>query len=95
MHPRAATRALPRPFELHWGRGQITEEAVTSTRYHAPAIQLLEYEDGSRSIRFCYHDLRGRFQRSPLMVSEETLPALRQSLRACPRLRMLLKRLMQ
>ncbi len=95
MRPRATGRAVPRSFELHWGRGQITEEATVSTRYHAPAIQLLEFEDGSRSIRFCYYDLRGRFQRSPLMVSEEMLPSLRQSLRACPRLRRFLKRLTQ
>ncbi len=45
MCPRATGRAVPRSFELRWGRGQITEEATVSTRYHAPAIQLLEFED--------------------------------------------------
>jgi len=93
MHPRAEARAVPRPFELHWGKGQITEEATAATRYHAPAIQLLEFNDGSHSIRFCYYDLRGRFQRNPLMLSEATLPLLRQSLRTCPRLRRLLRHL--
>ncbi len=90
---KTSSRAIPRSFELHWGKGQIVEEAVTKTRYHEPAIQLLEFDDGSQSVRFCYYDLRGRFQRSPLMVSEELLPSLRKSLRACPRLHRLLKKL--
>ncbi len=86
-------RTVPRPFELHWGRGQIVEEATTATPYHEPALQLLEFDDRSVSIRFCYYDRRGRFQRSPLMVSEEVIPTLRKALRTCPRLRKLLKKL--
>ncbi len=58
MRPGPTGRAVPRSFALHWGRGLITEEATASTRYHARAIQLLEFEDGARSIRSCYHDLR-------------------------------------
>jgi hypothetical protein len=86
-------RPLPRSFDLPWGQGEITEEATITTRYHAPAIQLLEFSDGSQSIRFCYYDLQGRFQRSPLLMSETALPSLRQALRACPRLRRLLRKL--
>ncbi len=26
--PKATARAVPRPFELHWGNGQIVEEAT-------------------------------------------------------------------
>jgi len=44
-------------------------------------------------LRFCYYDRKGRFQRSPLIVSEDLIPALRASLRASPRLSRLLKRL--
>jgi hypothetical protein len=92
--PRAArARRVPRPFELHWGRGQIVEEATCRTPYHAPAIQLLEFEDGSLSVRFCYFDHAGRFQRSPLMIGESDLAALRASLVTTPRLRKLLRRL--
>ena len=65
------TRQLPRPFEMHWGKGHIVEEASCVGQYHEPAVQLLEYEDGAESIRFCHYDLRGRFQRSPLMINED------------------------
>ena len=91
--PAIRSRQVPRPFTLHWGKGQIVEEATATTPYHEPAIQLLEFEDGSQSIRFCYYDLRGRFQRSPLMVGAKAIRSLRASLRRHPRLRRLLKRL--
>ncbi len=88
-------RQLPRPFEMHWGKGQIVEEATCVGQYHEPAVQLLEYEDGAESIRFCHYDLRGRFQRSPLMISEDVIAELRDSLAQAPRLRELLKRLVE
>jgi len=28
-------------------------------------------------LRFCYYDRKGRFQRNPLIVSEDLIPALR------------------
>ena len=86
-------RKLPRPFEMHWGKGQIVEEATCIGEHHEPAVQLLEYEDGSESIRFCYYDLRGRFQRSPLMMRAEEIAELRASLANAPRLRELLRKL--
>src|SRR5439155_1627025 len=55
-------RKVPRPFDLHWGKGVIAEEASVVTPFHEPAIQLLAFEDGSRSLRFCaYH--KGSFAR--------------------------------
>ena len=92
-------RSLPRPFTMHWGSGQITEEASTSGEYHEPAIQLLEYTEGeaagSVSIRFCYYDHYGRFQRSPLMVGEEEIAGLREALARAPKLRAILRRLIE
>jgi hypothetical protein len=35
-------RKLPRPFEMHWGHGQITEEASYLGEYHESCIQLME-----------------------------------------------------
>lgn len=90
---RKEPRTIPRPFALHWGGGQIVEEALAASPYHQAAIQLLRFDDGSQSLRFCYYDRKGRFQRSPLIVSEDLIPALRASLRASPRLSRLLKRL--
>ena len=89
---RKEPRTIPRPFSLHWGGGQIVEEAQAASPYHQAAIQLLRFDDGSQSLRFCYYDRKGRFQRSPLIVSEDLIPALRASLRASPRLSRLLKR---
>ena len=88
-------RELPRPFAMHWGKGQVVEEASCVGEYHEPALQLLEYDDGSVSVRFCYYDHSGRFQRSPLMVGEDVLGDLRDSLAHAPRLRELLRRLVE
>lgn len=87
------SRDVPRPFTMPWGRGEIIEEAVAVGKYHEPAIQLLRYDDGSLSIRFSHYDHRGRFQRSPLMISADTIAGLRRSLATTPKLRALLMRL--
>ena len=89
----AKPREVPRPFTMPWGKGEIIEEATAVGAHHEPAIQLLRYEDGSLSIRFSHYDHRGRFQRSPLMISSETIAGLRRSLAKTPRLRALLGRL--
>jgi hypothetical protein len=41
-------REVPRPFEFHWGGGQIVEEASYVGEHTEPAIQLLEYEGQER-----------------------------------------------
>jgi hypothetical protein len=93
----APSRKLPRPFEMHWGSGEIVEEATFSSEYHEPAIQLMVYTQGdaagSFSLRFCSYNHRGMFQRSPLMVGEADIPGLRRALRETPRLREILRRL--
>jgi hypothetical protein len=84
---------------MHWGSGQIVEEASTNGEYHEPAVQLLEYTEGdaagSFSVRFCYYDHYGRFQRSPLMVGEADIDGLRVALTGAPRLRAILRRLVE
>lgn len=85
-------RKVPRPFSLHWGKGVIAEEASVITPFHEPTIQLLAFDDGTKSLRFCvYH--RSSFGRMPLIVSEEHLEALGKEVRRNPRLRKLLKKL--
>ncbi len=86
-------RDVPRPFTMPWGKGEIIEEATAVDEYHEPAIQLLRHVDGSLSIRFSHYDHRGRFQRSPLMISSDTITGLSRSLAATPRLRGLLAKL--
>ncbi len=89
----AKPRPVPRPFRMPWGEGDIVEEATAVARYHEPAIQLLRYDDGSESIRFCHYDHAGRFQRSPLMIAGDSIAELRASLDRTPRLRAHLARL--
>jgi hypothetical protein len=94
MTPRT-TRITPRPFDLHWGRGVIAEEATYVAEHHEPAIQLLEFEDGSLSVRFCYYDHAGRFQRSPLVVGKDDIEGMRNALAKTLRLRELLKEMVR
>ncbi|HKZ97982.1 MAG TPA: hypothetical protein VJ326_00080 [Thermoplasmata archaeon] len=85
-------RKVPRPFALHWGKGVIAEEASTITPFHEPTIQLLAFDDGSRSLRFCvYH--KSSFGRMPLIVSEEHLASLAREVKKNPGIRTLLRRL--
>ena len=84
-------------FTLHWGSGFIEEEVQIDTRYHRPTIQLLRFTDGDAAgtyeLRFCHYDLKGRFQRSPLILAEEHLPALKRALADAPRLKRMLAKL--
>ncbi|MDO8612214.1 MAG: hypothetical protein Q7R32_05245 [Dehalococcoidia bacterium] len=91
--PKETVRTLPRPFSLHWGNGRIVEEATHAGEHHQPSLQLLEFEDGSAAVRFCYYDHAGRFQRSPLIVSNDEIAGLKDALAAAPRLRSLLREL--
>lgn len=91
---RLAGAPTPKTFALHWGSGVIEEEVAIATPYHRPTIQLLKFTDGetagSYEIRFCHYDLRGRFQRSALIVDEGELRRLGEALRKAPKLRRLL-----
>ena len=86
-------RTVPRPFSLHWGNGRIVEEAAYAGEHHEPSLQLLEFEDGSAAVRFCYYDHAGRFQRSPLIVSKDEVAGLKNALVGTPRLKSLLREL--
>ncbi len=62
------------------------------TPFHEPTIQLLAFDDGSRSLRFCvYH--KSSFERMPLIISEEHVQALAKEVRKSPQIRRLLKKL--
>jgi hypothetical protein len=63
----------------------------------SPAVQLMRYDDGEAagtvSVRFCFYNLAGQFQRGALIVDQEAIDGLRDALKATPRLRALLKQL--
>ena len=94
----AEHQTLPRPFTMHWGSGRITEEAAYLGTHKESRIQLMEYTDGEAaggwSVRFCYYSRDGRFQRGPLMIDESDIAGLRRALEATPRLRAILRRLL-
>jgi hypothetical protein len=54
-----------------------------------PTIQLLEYDDGSLTVRFCSYPHSGRFQRNPMMVSGDDMKGLARALKETPRLQKL------
>jgi hypothetical protein len=86
-------RTVPRPFEMHWGGGWVVEEASALTEYAEPTVQLLEFEDGSQTLRFCYYHGQ-RFGRGPMMLSEEHLDEFAASLAEAPRIRQLLQKML-
>ena len=93
--PDQTARKIPRPFSLHWGGGQIVEEASFDGLHHEPSVQLLEFDDGSLSVRFCYYNHSGRFQRSPLMLGGDEIAQMRDALSQAPRLRSLLREMLE
>jgi hypothetical protein len=84
---------------MHWGRGQIVEEASYRGEHHEAVVQLMEYDDpahaGAFSVRFCSYNPRGGFMRSPLMVGAEELAGLREALKSTPKLREILRGLLE
>ncbi len=89
-----AERKLPRPFAMPWGKGHITEEAQVVRDHWEPTIQLLEYEDGSSSLRFCFYS-RCRFNRNPMMLAEGDLDDMAAELKKSPKMRAMLKKLVR
>ncbi|MSQ41857.1 MAG: hypothetical protein EXR65_02325 [Dehalococcoidia bacterium] len=91
-------RRVPRAFALPWGSGHVIEEATIEGGLHEPALQLLSYEQGERrgqlAIRFAaYSSEDGELERRPLIVNERELSRLRAELDRAPRLKALLRRL--
>ena len=84
-------RKLPRSFELPWGQGQVVEEVSVMRPHWEPTIQLLRYEDGEETLRFCYYH-GARFGRGPMIVSGEDLKELKALARdSAPRIFQLLE----
>jgi hypothetical protein len=72
---------------MPWGEGMIVEEISITCEWHEPCIQLLEFDEGYEEVRFCYYDLKGRFQRGPMMINPKELKQLAKQLKHAPRLR--------
>ncbi len=68
-------RKVPRPFKMPWGNGIVVKEVSITSQYHEPTVQLLQFDNGDRVIRFCSYN-KGRFSRVPLMIDEKDLQKL-------------------
>lgn len=86
------TRELPRPFRMPWGKGQIVEEVSIPCPHWEPTVQLMEYEDGERSLRFCYYS-EGRFGRGPMILAEDDLDRMAEALPHAPMIEGMLRRM--
>ncbi|MSR65237.1 MAG: hypothetical protein EXS18_05585 [Verrucomicrobiae bacterium] len=84
----------PRPFELPWGKGRIAAEASIETPFNEPTLQLLEFEDGAKALRFCLCH-QGDMLDKPVIVDEADLPRLRRAIQRSPALVALLKQLVE
>lgn len=92
-------RKVPRAFTLPWGSGLILEEAAIEGGLHAPSVQLLRYELGERkgqsAIRFAAYDADGHIEQRPLMMNEREIALLRAEIDRAPRLKAVLRRLVE
>ena len=90
-------RALRRPFALPWGAGEVVEEvairADADGHSRRPSIQLLAYGHAGACRRCCYYDDRGRFGRGPMLLRPDDITDLRAALADAPRIRALLRAL--
>ena len=68
-------RKIPRPFKMPFGNGMVIKEASITSQFHEPTVQLLQFDNGNRAIRFCSYN-KGRFSRAPLMIDEKDLRKL-------------------
>ena len=87
--PSFSNQKVPRPFQLPWGQGNITEEVSIPRPHWEPTIQLLEFEDGSEVLRFCYYR-NGRFGRGPLILSSQDMADLKRAGEQSTRIKLLL-----
>ena len=92
-------RRIPRAFNLPWGSGLVLEEAAIEGGLHAPSLQLLRYElgihKGQTALRFAAYGVEGHLEQRPLIVNEREIAGLRAEVARSPRLKALLRRLVE
>ncbi len=91
------TATKEKTFSFHWGSGIVAEEAQVEGPHHIPTFQLLKYTEGEAagqiSVRFCHYSHSGRFQRSPLIMSQDEVDEMRAALKETPELLAVLRQL--
>jgi len=86
---------IPRPFDFkQLGRGEIMEEAVVEYDDWAPAIQVLEFENGRKVLRFCYYVRSGKLAPRALYIDNDDIDNLRDEIKKKPQVRQFLESLL-
>ena len=86
---------IPRPFNFKGlGSGNIIEEATVEYEHWAPAIQVLEFENGKKVMRFCYYVRSGKLAPRALYIDEDDIDNLREEIKKKPQVRNFLQRLL-
>ncbi|MGE0597824.1 MAG: hypothetical protein AB7J35_11770 [Dehalococcoidia bacterium] len=92
-------RKVPRKFSLHFGSGNVAEEATFEGEHHQPTIQLLDFDEGDAAgsvmLRFCSYSARGQFMRDPLILADSDVAAMREAVRNSPRIAAFLRGLLE
>jgi hypothetical protein len=85
---------IPRPFNFQQLGGEITEEVAIEYEEWAPAIQLLEFEDGRKMLRFCYYVKSGQLAPRALSLDETDVYNLRKEIQKNPHVKHFLQQLL-
>ena len=86
---------IPRPFKFDkLGRGDIIEEAPVEYEDWAPVIQVLEFEDGKKMLRFCYYAKSGQLAPRALSIDTDDIDSLREEIKKKPQVRKFLQSLL-
>ena len=86
---------IPRPFNFSKiGGGEIIEEVAVEYEEWAPAIQLLEFDDGRKMLRFCYYVKGGKLAPRALSIDETDVQNLRKEIKKNPQVRNFLQQLL-
>jgi hypothetical protein len=87
---------IPRPFDFkQWGKGEVVEEAAIDYEDWAPAVQVLEFENGQEVLRFCYYAKSGKLAPRALNINDDDITNIREEIKKNPRVRKLLQRLLE
>jgi hypothetical protein len=78
---------------MPWGKGRVVDEVSAHDQHKEMVIQLIEWDGGGQTLRFCQYWPDGRFQRQPMMIGVDDIAALREALRANERLLGLVRQL--
>ena len=94
LEPTATTKEATgsERVDLPWGQARIIEVVNIAWSHHGPSIELLEFPDGKRALRFAAFS-EGNLVPGPLVLEAEAIPHLARAAAASRPIQTLLKQL--